>query len=68
MNYALHVELMWLCMVSLYRPRVFPQLPARCAGDERSAQDAYQFLQGFLERFPQYRDRPLWIAGGDLCA
>eukprot|EP00891_Asterochloris_glomerata_P006219 jgi/Astpho2/6219/e_gw1.00088.45.1_t len=32
-------------------------------GDERTAQDAYQFLQGFLEKFPQYRDRPLWIAG-----
>ncbi len=32
-------------------------------GDERTAEDAYQFLQGFLERFPQYADKPFWIAG-----
>ncbi|DBA70172.1 TPA: hypothetical protein ACH3X2_012218 [Trebouxia sp. C0005] len=32
-------------------------------GDDRTAEDAYQFLQGFLERFPQYTDRPFWIAG-----
>ncbi len=32
-------------------------------GDERTAEDAYQFLQGFLERFPQYAARPFWIAG-----
>ncbi|DBA89195.1 TPA: hypothetical protein ACH3X1_016344 [Trebouxia sp. C0004] len=32
-------------------------------GDERTAEDAYQFLQGFLERFPQYADSPFWIAG-----
>ncbi len=32
-------------------------------GDERTAEDAYQFLQGFLQRFPQYAGRPFWIAG-----
>lgn len=32
-------------------------------GDERTAEDAYQFLLGFLERFPQYAGRPFWLAG-----
>ncbi len=56
-------------MVSLVAVHgALPELRTRFAGDERTAQDAYQFLQGFLEKFPQYRDRPLWIAGGDFCA
>ena len=33
------------------------------AGDERTAEDAYQFLLAFIERFPQYAGRPFWIAG-----
>ena len=33
------------------------------AGDERTADDTYQFLVGFLERFPEYVGRPFWIAG-----
>jgi serine carboxypeptidase-like clade 2 len=32
-------------------------------GDKRTAADAYEFLRGWLERFPQYADRPLWLAG-----
>lgn len=32
-------------------------------GDERTAEDAYQFLQGFLGRYPEYAGRPFWIAG-----
>ncbi len=32
-------------------------------GDERTAQDSYEFLLHFLERFPKYQDRPLWLAG-----
>ncbi|KAL3160666.1 hypothetical protein ABBQ32_010583 [Trebouxia sp. C0010 RCD-2024] len=32
-------------------------------GDERTAEDAYQFLLGFLARFPQYAGRPFWLAG-----
>ena len=33
------------------------------SGDERTAEDAYQSLQGFLERFPEYAGRPFWVAG-----
>lgn len=33
------------------------------AGDERTAEDAYQFLQGFLRRFPEYAGRQFWVAG-----
>ena len=33
------------------------------AGDERTAEDTYQFLQGWLARFPEYAGRPFWIAG-----
>ena len=32
-------------------------------GDERTAEDAYTFLQGFMARFPQYAGRPFWLAG-----
>lgn len=32
-------------------------------GDERTAEDAYEFLLAFIERFPQYAGRPFWIAG-----
>lgn len=32
-------------------------------GDKRTAQDAYMFLQGFLQRFPQYRANPFWVTG-----
>ncbi|KAL3160668.1 hypothetical protein ABBQ32_010584 [Trebouxia sp. C0010 RCD-2024] len=32
-------------------------------GDKRTAEDAYQFLLGFLARFPQYAGRPFWLAG-----
>ena len=32
-------------------------------GDERTAEDAYQFLLGFLTRFPQFAGRPFWIGG-----
>ncbi|KAK9824563.1 hypothetical protein WJX72_011326 [[Myrmecia] bisecta] len=32
-------------------------------GDVRTAQDARIFLLKFLERFPQYANRPFWIAG-----
>lgn len=35
----------------------------RHVGDDRTAEDAYQFLLGFVERFPQYAGRPFWIAG-----
>ena len=33
------------------------------AGDKRTAQDAYLFVEGFLQRFPGYKGRPLWLAG-----
>ena len=33
------------------------------AGDKRTAQDAYLFVEGFLQRFPKYRGRPLFLAG-----
>lgn len=32
-------------------------------GDARAAEDVYQFLQGFLEAFPQYRSNELYISG-----
>eukprot|EP01116_Phalansterium_solitarium_P022795 TRINITY_DN7660_c0_g1_i1.p1 TRINITY_DN7660_c0_g1~~TRINITY_DN7660_c0_g1_i1.p1 ORF type:complete len:498 (+),score=133.74 TRINITY_DN7660_c0_g1_i1:88-1494(+) len=32
-------------------------------GDERTANDAYLFLQGFLDRYPQYRDTQFWVTG-----
>lgn len=32
-------------------------------GDERTARDAYVFLEKFLERFPAYAGRDFWIAG-----
>jgi len=34
-----------------------------CAGDERTAQDTYTFLQGFFKRFPQFAGRPFWVTG-----
>ena len=39
-------------------------------GDDQTADDAVQFLLGFLDRFPIYQDRPFWIAGesyGGVC-
>lgn len=36
---------------------------AVATGDERTAEDAYQFLLGFLTRFPQFAGRPFWIGG-----
>ena len=42
---------------------VIPLLYVSVTGDERTAEDAYQFLHGFLARFPQYVGRPFWIAG-----
>ena len=38
-------------------------LVAVATGDERTAEDAYQFLLGFLTRFPHFAGRPFWIAG-----
>ncbi|XP_030548954.1 serine carboxypeptidase-like 28 isoform X2 [Rhodamnia argentea] len=32
-------------------------------GDKRTAQDAFTFLMNWLERFPQYKHRPFYIAG-----
>jgi serine carboxypeptidase-like clade 2 len=32
-------------------------------GDRRTALDSYNFLQGFLEKFPQYRKNDFWVAG-----
>ncbi|PSR93016.1 Serine carboxypeptidase-like [Actinidia chinensis var. chinensis] len=32
-------------------------------GDQRTAKDSYTFLVNFLERFPQYKHRPFYIAG-----
>jgi len=32
-------------------------------GDERTAQDAYEFLLNFMERFPSLKDRALWLSG-----
>ncbi|KAJ4720821.1 Carboxypeptidase [Melia azedarach] len=32
-------------------------------GDKRTAKDAYAFLVKWLDRFPQYRRRPFYIAG-----
>ena len=46
--------------------------PSTYAGDERTAQDAFAFVQGFLERFPKFKQRPLWLSGesygGKSCA
>lgn len=35
----------------------------RIVGDARTARDARAFLLGWLERFPQYKSSPLFIAG-----
>jgi serine carboxypeptidase-like clade 2 len=35
----------------------------RVVGDKRTAADALGFLLGFFQRFPQFKDRPFWIAG-----
>ncbi|CAN1798578.1 Serine carboxypeptidase-like 28 [Linum perenne] len=32
-------------------------------GDNRTAKDAYKFLRSWLERFPEYKQRPFYIAG-----
>ncbi|WKA01123.1 hypothetical protein VitviT2T_019421 [Vitis vinifera] len=32
-------------------------------GDKRTAKDAYKFLINWLQRFPQYKHRPFYIAG-----
>lgn len=32
-------------------------------GDARTAADARKFLLGFMERFPQYMDVPLYLSG-----
>ncbi|KAK2995910.1 hypothetical protein RJ640_000603 [Escallonia rubra] len=32
-------------------------------GDKRTAQDAYTFLTNWFKRFPQYKQRPFYIAG-----
>ena len=32
-------------------------------GDGRTARDSYEFLLQFVQRFPKYADRPLWLAG-----
>lgn len=32
-------------------------------GDARTAADSRQFLLGFLERFPRFRDTPFYISG-----
>jgi len=32
-------------------------------GDQRTADDAYLFLQGFLDRYPQYRNTSFWVTG-----
>ncbi|KAL2482075.1 Serine carboxypeptidase-like 27 [Forsythia ovata] len=32
-------------------------------GDQRTAKDAYKFLIKWFERFPQYKQRPFYIAG-----
>lgn len=52
-----------LCCTLLTRPRILSTSVAVTAGDERTAEDAYEFLLGFLARFPQYAGRPFWLAG-----
>eukprot|EP01113_Clastostelium_recurvatum_P033843 TRINITY_DN4522_c0_g1_i1.p1 TRINITY_DN4522_c0_g1~~TRINITY_DN4522_c0_g1_i1.p1 ORF type:complete len:469 (+),score=81.52 TRINITY_DN4522_c0_g1_i1:37-1407(+) len=32
-------------------------------GDARTANDTYNFLQGFMQRYPQFKNAPLWITG-----
>ncbi len=32
-------------------------------GDERAAEDVYHFLLAFVERYPQYAGRPLYLSG-----
>ncbi len=32
-------------------------------GDGQAAQDVYQFLLGFYERYPQYANRELYLSG-----
>ena len=32
-------------------------------GDYQSAADVYAFLQGFMIRYPQYANRPLYLSG-----
>lgn len=32
-------------------------------GDNRTAYDTYFFLQGFLQRFPEFKGRKFWVAG-----
>ena len=32
-------------------------------GDERTANDTYAFLQGFLQAYPQYQERKFWVTG-----
>lgn len=32
-------------------------------GDYQSAEDVYQFLLGFIQRYPQYAQRPLYLSG-----
>ncbi len=32
-------------------------------GDARTAADSYKFILGFMERFPKYKTRKLWLAG-----
>ncbi|KAK9096879.1 hypothetical protein Sjap_022376 [Stephania japonica] len=33
------------------------------SGDDRTAKDSYTFLVNWLERFPEYKNRPFFIAG-----
>jgi serine carboxypeptidase-like clade 2 len=33
------------------------------SGDQRTADDAYLFLVNWLERFPEYKNRPFYISG-----
>ena len=45
---------------SLY---LIPSTHSVFAGDVRTAADSRQFLLGFMERFPHYKDNDLYLSG-----
>lgn len=62
MQLTFHIDLKVHCCLFAGDPQPL-MCVAGVSGDERTAEDAYQFLLGFLTRFPQYAGRPFWIAG-----